>query len=60
MRHEVERVIVARDREMTNEYTKDAQVMAIRSARRYLGDRLIRTAVAASHSRSRRRAAHCR
>jgi len=42
---EVERVIVARDREMTNEYTKDAQVMAIRSARRYLGDRLIRTAV---------------
>jgi len=42
---EIERVIVARDREMTNEYTKDAQVMAIRSARRYLGDRLIRTAV---------------
>jgi uncharacterized protein len=42
---EVERVIVARDRELTNEYTKDAQVMAIRSARRYLGDRLIRTAV---------------
>jgi uncharacterized protein len=42
---EVERVIVARDREVTNEYTKDAQIMAIRSARRYVGDRLIRTAV---------------
>jgi len=40
----VEHVIVARDREFTNEYTKDAQVMAIRSARRYIGDRLIRTA----------------
>ncbi len=42
---QVERVIVARDREITNEYTKDAQIMAIRSARRYVGDRLIRTAV---------------
>ena len=42
---QVERVIAARDREMTNEYTKDAQIMAIRSARRYVGDRLIRTAV---------------
>ena len=41
---EVERVIAARDREIANEYTKDAQVMAIRSARRYIGDRLIRTA----------------
>jgi predicted oxidoreductase len=41
---QVERVIVARDRELTNEYTKDAQIMAIRSARRYIGDRLIRTA----------------
>ena len=40
----VEQVIVARDRELTNEYTKDAQIMAIRSARRYIGDRLIRTA----------------
>jgi uncharacterized protein len=41
---EVERVIVARDREVENEYTKDAQIMAIRSARRYIGDKLIRTA----------------
>jgi len=40
----VERVIVARDREIANEYTKDAQIMAIRNARRYIGDRLIRTA----------------
>ena len=34
----------ARDREMDNDFTKDAQVMAIRSARRYRGDRLIRVA----------------
>ena len=40
----VERVVAARDREVQNEFTKDAQLMAIRSARRYIGDRLIRTA----------------
>lgn len=40
----VERVIRARDRELANDFGKDAQLMAIRSARRYLGDRLIRTA----------------
>ncbi|MFJ8696566.1 FAD-binding dehydrogenase [Streptomyces roseolilacinus] len=38
------REIVARDREMANPFTKDLQVTAIRGARRYLGDRLIRTA----------------
>lgn len=35
----------ARDREITNKFSKDAQVTAIRGARSYLGDRLIRTAV---------------
>lgn len=40
----VERIIVARDREIDNAFGKDAQVMAIRNARRYIGDRLIRTA----------------
>lgn len=40
----VERVIAARDREIANPFTKDAQVTAIRGARAYLGDRLIRTA----------------
>jgi predicted oxidoreductase len=40
----VERVIVARDREIENSFSKDAQIMAIRSARRFIGDRLIRTA----------------
>jgi predicted oxidoreductase len=40
----VERTIAARDREIANEFGKDAQVMAIRGARRYIGDRLIRTA----------------
>ena len=41
---ELEREIVARDREIDNAFGKDAQVMAIRAARRYLGDRLIRVA----------------
>ena len=36
--------IEARDREMANPFTKDAQVMLIRNARSYLGDRLVRTA----------------
>ncbi|MEU6702727.1 FAD-binding dehydrogenase [Streptomyces wuyuanensis] len=38
------REIVARDREMANPFTKDLQVTAIRGARKYLGDKLIRTA----------------
>ncbi|QSO54567.1 FAD-binding dehydrogenase [Alicyclobacillus curvatus] len=41
---EIERQIVARDRELDNRFTKDLQVMAIRDARHYLGDRLIRVA----------------
>jgi predicted oxidoreductase len=36
--------IEARDREIANPYTKDNQVMNIHNARRYIGDRLIRTA----------------
>jgi predicted oxidoreductase len=40
LRHE----ITARDREIANPFTKDLQITAIRGARRYLGDRLIRTA----------------
>jgi len=40
----IERVITARDREIENSFSKDAQIMAIRSARRFIGDRLIRTA----------------
>jgi predicted oxidoreductase len=40
----LEREIVARDREIDNTFGKDAQVMAIRAARRYLGDKLIRVA----------------
>jgi predicted oxidoreductase len=40
----LEREIVARDREIDTPYGKDAQVMAIRAARRYLGDKLIRVA----------------
>jgi predicted oxidoreductase len=41
---EVRRVIEARDREIDNPFSKDAQVTAIRGARNYLGDRLIRVA----------------
>ncbi|WP_018331066.1 FAD-binding dehydrogenase [Actinomycetospora chiangmaiensis] len=41
---QVEREVVARDREMANSFTKDAQINAIHGARRYLGDRLARVA----------------
>jgi uncharacterized protein len=34
----------ARDREISNPYVKDTQVMNIHNARRYIGDKLIRTA----------------
>ncbi|HTV71930.1 MAG TPA: FAD-binding dehydrogenase [Rhizobiaceae bacterium] len=36
--------VEARDREIDNPFAKDAQVVAIRGARNYLGDKLIRTA----------------
>jgi hypothetical protein len=39
---DVQREIEARDREVGNRYTKDLQVTAIRGARGYVGDRLIR------------------
>ena len=41
---DLQRQIVARDREIGNPFTKDLQVMAIRNARRFRGDRLARTA----------------
>jgi uncharacterized protein len=40
----VEREVRARDAEMANTFTKDLQVTALRGARAYLGDRLIRVA----------------
>ena len=40
IKHELE----ARDREITNRFTKDAQVTALRGARAYRGDKLIRVA----------------
>jgi len=36
--------VEARDREMDNDFTKDAQIAMLRSARAYRGDKLIRTA----------------
>jgi predicted oxidoreductase len=44
---EIERQIIARDREMENKFTKDLQITALRGAREYVGDKLIR--VAAPH-----------
>lgn len=41
---EIERQIIARDREMENTFTKDLQITALRGARKYLGDKLIRVA----------------
>ena len=38
----LEREIVARDREVENAVSKDAQIMSIRATRAFLGDRLIR------------------
>jgi predicted oxidoreductase len=40
----VEREIRARDREIDNTFTKDLQIAALRGARQYLGDKLIRVA----------------
>jgi predicted oxidoreductase len=44
---QVEREVLARDREMANTYTKDLQIVALRGARKYLPDRIAR--VAAPH-----------
>jgi predicted oxidoreductase len=40
----VRREVLARDRELGNQFSKDAQINAVRQARRYRGDRLIRVA----------------
>jgi predicted oxidoreductase len=40
----VQRIIESRDREILNPFNKDAQVTAIRGARNYRGDKLIRVA----------------
>lgn len=41
---QVEREIRARDMQLDNPFSKDAQITALRGARTYLGDKLIRTA----------------
>ncbi|WP_067691951.1 FAD-binding dehydrogenase [Nocardia jejuensis] len=41
---EIERQVVARDRDVEHKFSKDAQLMAIGNARRYLGDKLGRVA----------------
>jgi predicted oxidoreductase len=41
---EMRRQIEARDGQIANPYSKDAQVQGIRNSRRYIGDRLGRTA----------------
>ncbi|HWH98185.1 MAG TPA: FAD-binding dehydrogenase [Pseudolysinimonas sp.] len=42
--HEMKYEIEARDREIDNAFTKDAQITALRGARRYRGDKLLRVA----------------
>ncbi len=41
---QVRREVIARDRELDNDFTKDAQIGMLRSMRSYRGDKLIRTA----------------
>ncbi|MGG0658592.1 FAD-binding dehydrogenase [Rummeliibacillus pycnus] len=41
---QIKEQILARDRELENPFTKDAQINAIYGARKYLGDKLIRVA----------------
>jgi predicted oxidoreductase len=43
-RDRIEHEITARDLQLDNPFCKDAQITAIRATRKYLGDRLIRTA----------------
>ena len=43
-RERVHYEVESRDRELENEFTKDSQVTALRQARKYRGDRLIRVA----------------
>jgi hypothetical protein len=40
----IERQLKSRDREMDNKFTKDLQITALRGARNYIGDKLIRVA----------------
>jgi uncharacterized protein len=42
--NDIERQLSARDREMDNTFTKDLQITALRGARNYRGDKLIRVA----------------
>ncbi|WKA58470.1 FAD-binding dehydrogenase [Planococcus shenhongbingii] len=42
--HHIRRQIKARDNQLTNKFGKDLQVTALRGARKYIGDKLIRVA----------------
>ncbi|MEO6818547.1 MAG: FAD-binding dehydrogenase [Ginsengibacter sp.] len=42
--NKIETEITARDNQLNNKFCKDSQVIAIRGARKYVGDKLIRTA----------------
>ncbi|AZS38160.1 KsdD-like steroid dehydrogenase [Microbacterium lemovicicum] len=42
-REDIEHIIRARDNEMANPFSKDAQTIGIQNSRRFLGDRLFRT-----------------
>ena len=40
----IRREVEARDRELANPFTKDSQIMGIHNGRKYLGDKIVRTA----------------
>ena len=42
--NKIKEELTARDRQLDNKFCKDSQIMAIRGARKYIGDKLIRTA----------------
>ncbi|MFT3898673.1 MAG: FAD-binding dehydrogenase [Gordonia sp. (in: high G+C Gram-positive bacteria)] len=42
--NDVERMVSARDAQLDNKYSKDAQLMAMTNARQYLGDKVVRVA----------------
>ena len=41
---QTERIVSARDNEIDNKFSKDAQLMAITNARQFLGDKIVRVA----------------
>ena len=56
---DIERQVIARDREMDNKFTKDLQITALRGARKYVGDKLVRVAAPHQVAGSEKRTVNC-